>query len=78
MENKDCQRIKLAGAEGCNIIYCEDCKVTELVLGAISVRLELNALYNLQSVLALATRKLSVLKSTLKHSDVLLNHADLH
>lgn len=28
MENKDCQRIKLAGAEGCNIIYYEDCKVT--------------------------------------------------
>ncbi len=76
--NLGCKRIILAGAEGCRIVYCEDCKIAELEFGAISVRLELSALYNLQSVLDMATRKLSVLKSLPKNNAILLNQSDLH
>lgn len=73
-----CKRIVLAGAEGCRIIYCEDCKIAELEFGAISVRLELSAIYNLQSVIDLATRKLSVLKSIPKNGALVLSQSDLH
>ena len=46
-QDEACRRILLAGADGCRIVYCEGCGVAELELGAISVRLELNALHNL-------------------------------
>ena len=49
--------------EGCRIVYCEGCQVAELQFGAISVRLELTALHNLQTVLGHAAIKLSVLKA---------------
>jgi hypothetical protein len=62
-EDEDCRKIVLAGAEGCRIVYCEGCQVAEVELGAISVRLELTALYNLQTVLGHAAIKLSVLKA---------------
>lgn len=58
-----CKRIVLAGAEGCKIVYCEGCEVAEMELGAISVRLELSALHNLQTILGQAAMKLSVLKA---------------
>ena len=52
MKNDEtCKRILLAGTDGCKIIYCEACNIAEMELGAISVRLELNAIHNLQAVL---------------------------
>lgn len=62
-KDEACKRIVLAGAEGCKIVYCEGCEVAEMELGAISVRLELSALHNLQTILGQAAMKLSVLKA---------------
>lgn len=62
-QDDSCKRILLAGADGCRIIYCEGCEVAEMELGAISVRLELSAMHNLQAVLGQAAQKLSVLKA---------------
>lgn len=62
-KDADCRKIVLAGTEGCRIVYCEGCQVAEIELGAISVRLELTALHNLQAVLGHAAIKLSVLKA---------------
>lgn len=73
-----CKRIELAGTEGCRIVYCDDCKIAELEFGAISLRLELSAVYNLQSLLNTATRKLTILQSLPKNHAVHLNHSDLH
>lgn len=77
-KEENCKRILLAGAEGCRIIYCEGCSVAEMELGAISVRLELNALHNLQTVLAQAAMKLSVLKAIKVSPDFEYDKLDLH
>lgn len=77
-KDEPCRRILLAGAEGCKIIYCEGCGIAEMELGAMSVRLELNALHNLQAVLGQAVMKLSVLKATQVSSDFEYDKLDLH
>lgn len=77
-QDEACRRIFLAGADGCRIVYCESCSVAELELGAISVRLELNALHNLQAVLGQASMKLSVLKAIKVSPDFEFDKLDLH
>lgn len=73
-----CKRVLLAGTDGCKIIYCEACNIAEMELGAISVRLELNAIHNLQAVLAQAAMKLSVLKAIRVSPDFEFGKLDLH
>ncbi len=34
-----CEKIELANSAGVRLIYCQDCQVVELEIGAISVRL---------------------------------------
>lgn len=77
-QDDSCKRILLAGADGCRIIYFEGCEVAEIELGAISVRLELDALHNLQVILRQAAQKLSVLKATGISPDLHLGKLDLH
>ena len=75
---ESCKRILLANAEGCCIVYCEACEVAELELGAISIRLEANALYKLQATLGQALMKLSVYKSVQVSPDFHFDQLDLH
>jgi hypothetical protein len=77
-KDESCKRILLAGAEGCRIVYCEGCNTAEMELGAISVRLELSALHNLQAVLGQAAMKLSVLKAIRVSPDFEFGKLDLH
>lgn len=77
-KNELCTRLLLAGADGCKIMYCERCKVAELELGAMSVRLELSVLHNLQAILGQATMKLSVLKEIKVSQDFEYGKLDLH
>ncbi len=77
-KDETCRRILLAGADGCRIVYCEGCEIAEMELGAISVRLELNALHNLQAVLGQAAMKLSVLKAIKVSPDFEYDKLDLH
>lgn len=77
-KEEPCKRILLAGSDGCRIMYCEGCNIAEMELGAISVRLELNALHNLQAVLGQAAMKLSVLKALRVSPDFEFGKLDLH
>lgn len=77
-QDDSCKRILLAGADGCRIIYCEGCEVAEMEFGAISVRLELSAMHNLQAVLGQAAQKLSVLKAMRVSADFRFDKQDLH
>jgi hypothetical protein len=77
-KEETCKRVVLAGVEGCRIIYCEGCNIAEMELGAISVRLELSAIHNLQAVLAQAAVKLSVLKALRVSPDFEFGKLDLH
>ena len=77
-KDEQCRRIRLAGADGCKIIYCEGCEVAEMELGALSVRLELSALHNLQVVLGQAAVKLSILKAIKVSPGFEYDKLDLH
>lgn len=59
---KACHRIVLAGEEGCRVLYCEDCKVAELEIGAMSLRLEAHAFNTLAGMVKQAEDRLSILK----------------
>lgn len=77
-KDEPCKRTLLAGADGCRIMYCEGCNIAEMELGAISVRLELKALHNLQAVLGQAAMKLSVLKAVRVSPDFEFGKLDLN
>lgn len=57
-----CHRILLAKNQGCKVIYCEECDVTELEIGAISLRLASESIEQLYAVLKEANDKLIVYK----------------
>lgn len=58
MNTTPCKRIVLAGIHGCRVSYCEDCRVAEIEVGALSLRLEVQAFGNLTEVLREANAKL--------------------
>jgi hypothetical protein len=59
-----CHRIVLAGEEGCRVLYCEDCKVAELEIGAMSLRLEAHAFESLAVMMRHAEQRLALAKAT--------------
>lgn len=75
---QDCKRILLSGSQGCNVVYCEDCKVAEITVGAMSVRLEIEALHDLQTVLQQGLLKLSVMKATKVSPEFDYDQLNLH
>ncbi len=64
MKSKNaCHRIVLAGEEGCRVLYCEDCKVAELEIGAMSLRLEMQAFDTLAAMVQQAEKRLALVKA---------------
>jgi len=59
---KSCDRILLAGNEGCRILYCESCNVAELEIGALSLRLEINAFQTLHELICESLQKISMVQ----------------
>lgn len=59
-----CHRIVLAGKEGCRVLYCEDCKVAELEIGAMSLRLEAHAFESLAVMMRQAEQRLALAEAT--------------
>jgi len=59
----NCKRIVLAGNDGCRVWFCEECKVAEIEVGALSLRLELHAFSSLSELLAEAATKISAMNS---------------
>ncbi|HSH96847.1 MAG: hypothetical protein ACAH07_09675 [Methylophilaceae bacterium] len=59
---KACDRILLAGNEGCRVLYCESCNVAELEIGALSLRLEVNAFQSLHELICESLQKISMVQ----------------
>ncbi len=78
LNNKPCNRILLAGTVGCRVVYCEECGVAEMEIGAVSIRLELNALHDLKAVLGQASMKLSLLNAIKVSQNLAYDKLDLH
>jgi hypothetical protein len=53
-----CEKIELANSCGVRLIYCQDCNVVELEIGAISVRLCPDVIQRIANVMMKATLKL--------------------
>lgn len=61
-ETTQCARIYLSKNEGGVVIYCENCNVVELEIGAISMRIESASLPVLRRLLSDATTRLEMHK----------------
>lgn len=53
-----CNKTVLAGVSGCRVVYCRDCRVAELEVGSVSLRLKDDAFRNLSSLIATAMANL--------------------
>ena len=71
MVNKQtvCEKIELANSCGVRLIYCQDCNVVELEMGAISVRLCPDVIQRIANVMMKASLKLEHIAAN--------NHAEL-
>ena len=71
MVNKQtvCEKIELANSCGVRLIYCQDCNVVELEIGAISVRLCPDVIQRIANVMMKASLKLEHIAAN--------NHAEL-
>ena len=58
MKNDACEKVVLAGSAGCRLIYCEACRVVELEIGAVSMRLNPDVLQRVANVMMKAALKL--------------------
>jgi hypothetical protein len=56
-----CNRIVLAGCQGCRVLYCEACNVAEVEIGALSLRLEIYAFNSLGEMVKEAGKKLAIM-----------------
>lgn len=61
---KTCEKIELAGTCGIKIIFCRECNVVELEIGALSLRLAPVIVRRFANVLMKASLKLEKLEST--------------
>jgi hypothetical protein len=61
--SNSCHRVVLAGNAGCRVLYCEECNVAEVEVGALSLRLEMAAFHSLGEMLQEAMSSLAKIDS---------------
>ena len=73
-----CKRVVLAGSDGCKVSYCEDCKVTELEIGALSLRLEMQAFNSLGEMMQEAMARLAVFNAATTEHEFYSRAGNVH
>ena len=58
MMTNDCKRIELASGLGVKLVYCENCEVVELEIGAVSLKLSPTMIQRLANMMMKASLKL--------------------
>jgi hypothetical protein len=61
--SNSCHRVVLAGNSGCRVLYCEECNVAEVEVGALSLRLEMIAFNSLGEMLQEAMNQLAQIQN---------------
>jgi|GEM_PF-1520257 len=56
--NDKCSKTVLAGENGCRVTYCHDCRVAEIEVGSVSLRLKEDAFRNFASLIVAAADNL--------------------
>jgi hypothetical protein len=62
---KQCNKTVLAGESGCRVTYCQDCRVAEIEVGSVSLRLTEEAFRQFRMLMADAVVHLDHLQSGL-------------
>ena len=63
--------IELASSDGCRILYCERCDVTELRIGEFRVNIEPSSMKSLEMIIAQANEKLDQYKTLQTRDDLM-------
>lgn len=61
-----CNRVVLAGRNGCRVLYCENCNVAEIEVGSLSLRLEIQAFNTLGEMMQEAMQRLAIMSGAEK------------
>jgi asparagine synthetase A len=75
---KQCRRVVLAGSEGCQVVYCPDCEIAELEIGAMNIRLEESVFRTVVSMLNSATKTLEGMQGVLAGYPQMLGGGRVH
>lgn len=68
----DCKKVILAGNDGCRVMYCELHQVAELEIGALSLKLDVEAFSSLNELINEATQKIAVIHQARNIQDNLM------
>lgn len=74
----NCRRVVLAGNDGCKVLYCEECHVAEVEVGALSLRLEAQAFNSLAELLQEAAARLAVFSAAKSQSQFTTSIKNVH
>lgn len=74
----NCRRVVLAGGEGCRVLYCEECNVAEVEVGALSLRLEAHAFNSLAEMMQEAAARLAIHCANKSHSQFTTSVKNVH
>jgi len=74
----NCRRVVLAGSDGCRVVYCEECHVAEVEVGALSLRLEDHAFNSLAEMIQEAATRLAILSAKKSHSQFTTHIKNVH
>ncbi|SNR76194.1 hypothetical protein SAMN05192560_0944 [Methylobacillus rhizosphaerae] len=74
----NCKRVVLAGGEGCRVLYCEECNVAEVEVGALSLRLEAHAFNSLAEMMQEAAARLAIHYANNSHSQFTASVKNVH
>ena len=66
MSQSDCTKIELANSLGVRLLYCKNCEVVELEIGAISIKLSPDMIQRMANVMMKASLKLEHVNATSK------------
>lgn len=75
---KQCKRVVLAGTDGCQVLYCPDCEIAELEIGAMNIRLEESVFRTLVGMLNNASKSLENLQGVLTGYPQILKGSRVH
>lgn len=68
----------LAGSDGCKVLYCEECNVAEVEVGALSLRLEAHAFNSLAEMMQEAVARLAVYSAAKSQSQFTTSVKNVH
>jgi len=77
-KTKQCKRVVLAGTAGCQVVYCPDCEIAELEIGAMNIRLEEAVFRTLVGMMNSAAKSLESMQEVLACSHPVLGGSRVH